>query len=84
MLPVQVSASSDQCRVSADPGMKGWIGVARNYASVETGATMKAFSVGVVVESNHPDVRGGRRHNRQHRLGRVRDRRSGLPHISKG
>jgi len=45
--------------VSADPGMKGWIGVARNYASVETGATMKAFSVGVVVESNHPDVQEG-------------------------
>lgn len=45
--------------VSADPGMKGWIGVARNYASVETGATMKAFSVGVVVESNHSDVREG-------------------------
>jgi NADPH-dependent curcumin reductase len=45
--------------VSADPGMKGWIGVARNYASVETGATMNAFSVGVVVESNHPDVQEG-------------------------
>lgn len=45
--------------VSADPGMKGWIGVARNYASVETGATMKSFSVGVVVESNHPDVAEG-------------------------
>ena len=45
--------------VSADPGMKGWISVARNYASVETGTTMKAFSVGVVVESNHPDVREG-------------------------
>ncbi len=45
--------------VSADPGMKGWIGTARNYASVETGATMRAFSVGVVVESQHPDVREG-------------------------
>lgn len=45
--------------VSADPGMKGWIGVARNYASVETGATMNAFSVGVVVESNHPDLQEG-------------------------
>lgn len=45
--------------VSADPGMKGWNGVARNYASVETGATMNAFSVGVVVESNHPDLQEG-------------------------
>lgn len=45
--------------VSADPGMKGWISTARNYASVETGATMNAFSVGVVVESNHPDVAEG-------------------------
>ncbi|MBS28818.1 MAG: NADP-dependent oxidoreductase [Alphaproteobacteria bacterium] len=45
--------------VSADPGMKGWISVARNYASVETGTTMHAFSVGVAVESNHPDVQEG-------------------------
>ncbi|MBO6784746.1 MAG: NADP-dependent oxidoreductase, partial [Alphaproteobacteria bacterium] len=45
--------------VSADPGMKGWISTARNYASVETGATMNSFSVGVVVESNHPDVAEG-------------------------
>lgn len=45
--------------VSADPGMKGWISTARNYASVETGATMNAFSVGVVVESNHPGVAEG-------------------------
>ena len=45
--------------VSADPGMKGWIGTARNYASVETGATMRSFSVGVVVQSNHPDVTEG-------------------------
>jgi NADPH-dependent curcumin reductase CurA len=45
--------------VSADPGMKGWIGIARNYASVDTGATMRAFSVGVVVESRHADVQEG-------------------------
>ena len=45
--------------VTADPGMKGWISKARNYASVETGTTMHAFSVGVVVESNHPDVSEG-------------------------
>lgn len=45
--------------VSADPGMKGWIGTARNYASVETGATMRSYGVGEVVESNHPDVAVG-------------------------
>lgn len=45
--------------VTADPGMKGWISKARNYASVETGTTMHSFSVGVVVESNHPDVDEG-------------------------
>ncbi len=45
--------------VTADPGMKGWISKARNYASVETGTTMHSFSVGVVVESNHPDVQEG-------------------------
>jgi NADPH-dependent curcumin reductase CurA len=45
--------------VTADPGMKGWISKARNYASVETGTTMHSFSVGVVVESNHPDVAEG-------------------------
>ena len=39
--------------------MKGWISKARNYASVETGTTMHSFSVGVVVESNHPDVAEG-------------------------
>lgn len=45
--------------VTADPGMKGWISKARNYASVETGTTMHSFSVGVVVESNHPDIDEG-------------------------
>ncbi|MBO22192.1 MAG: NADP-dependent oxidoreductase [Rhodospirillaceae bacterium] len=45
--------------VTADPGMKGWISMARNYASVETGTTMHSFSVGVVVESKHPNVAEG-------------------------
>ena len=45
--------------VTADPGMKGWISIARNYASVETGTTMHSFSVGVVVESNNPDIKEG-------------------------
>lgn len=45
--------------VTADPGMKGWISNAVNYASVETGATMNSFGVGVAVESNHPDIAEG-------------------------
>ena len=45
--------------VTADPGMKGWISKARNYASVETGTTMHSFSVGVVIESNNPDIAEG-------------------------
>ncbi|MEP4380522.1 MAG: NADP-dependent oxidoreductase [Alphaproteobacteria bacterium] len=45
--------------VTADPGMKGWISKARNYASVETGTTMHSFSVGVVVESNNSDIKEG-------------------------
>ncbi len=45
--------------VSADPGMKGWISTAKNYASVETGDTMDSYGVGVVVESRHPDIAVG-------------------------
>lgn len=45
--------------VTADPGMKGWISTAKNYASVETGATMNSFGVGVVVESRHSDIAEG-------------------------
>lgn len=45
--------------VSVDPAMKGWISEAKNYASVETGATMRAFGVGEVVESRHPEFRPG-------------------------
>ena len=45
--------------VTADPGMKGWIGTAKNYNSVETGGTMHSFGTGVVVESRHPEVAVG-------------------------
>ena len=45
--------------VTADPGMKGWISTARNYLSVETGATMQAIGVGEVVVSRNPDVAEG-------------------------
>lgn len=45
--------------VSADPGMKGWISVAKNYNSVELGATMQSFVVGEIVESRHPDFAEG-------------------------
>ena len=45
--------------VSADPGMKGWISTAKNYASVETGATMNSFGVGIVVESRNPAIAEG-------------------------
>ena len=45
--------------VTADPGMKGWISNARNYMSVETGATMAASGVGQVVASRNPDVAEG-------------------------
>lgn len=45
--------------VTADPGMKGWISTAVNYASVETGATMNSFGVGVVVQSRNPDFAEG-------------------------
>lgn len=45
--------------VTADPGMKGWISTAKNYNSVETGATMQSFGTGVVVESRHRDFAPG-------------------------
>ena len=45
--------------VTADPGMKGWISTAVNYASVETGDTMNSFGVGVVVESHNPGIAEG-------------------------
>ncbi len=45
--------------VTADPGMKGWISTAVNYASVETGETMNSFGVGVVVETRNLDIAEG-------------------------
>lgn len=45
--------------VSVDPAMKGWISEAKNYASVETGSTMRAFGVGEVIESRNPDLKPG-------------------------
>lgn len=45
--------------VTIDPAMKGWISTAKNYASVETGATMRSFGVGEAVASRHPQIRAG-------------------------
>ncbi|HMB48974.1 MAG TPA: NADP-dependent oxidoreductase, partial [Afifellaceae bacterium] len=45
--------------VSVDPAMKGWISEAKNYASVETGTTMRAFGVGEVVRSRKPGFQDG-------------------------
>ena len=45
--------------ISADPGMKGWISKAKNYASVETGSTMSSFGVGVVIKSQNSNVNEG-------------------------
>jgi len=45
--------------VSVDPAMKGWISEAKNYASVETGSTMRAFGVGEVIESRLPGLQPG-------------------------
>lgn len=45
--------------VTADPGMKGWISMAKNYASVEIGETMSGFGVGIVVKSRNPDIAEG-------------------------
>ena len=42
--------------VTADPGMKGWISTAENYASVKTGSTMNSFGVGVVINSKNSDI----------------------------
>jgi NADPH-dependent curcumin reductase CurA len=45
--------------VSVDPAMKGWISQAKNYASVDTGSTMRAFGVGEVIKSRHPGLQPG-------------------------
>ena len=57
--PAQGEVLVHNVYVSADPGMKGWISTARNYASVETGATMNVFGVGEVVATHNPDVSVG-------------------------
>lgn len=45
---------------SVDPAMRGWVNDAPNYLPpVEIGAAMRAFSVGEVVESRHPDYAVG-------------------------
>lgn len=45
--------------VSVDPAMKGWISVAKNYASVEIGETMRAFGVGDVIKSRIEGIETG-------------------------
>ena len=46
--------------LSVDPAMRGWVNAAANYAKpVGIGETMRSFSVGEVVESQHPDFRAG-------------------------
>ncbi|MGD9536407.1 MAG: NADP-dependent oxidoreductase [Alphaproteobacteria bacterium] len=46
--------------VSVDPAQKGWISAVQNYSSpVPIGAVMRAFGVGEVVESRHPDYAAG-------------------------
>jgi NADPH-dependent curcumin reductase CurA len=45
---------------SVDPAMRGWVNDAPNYLPpVEIGAVMRAFAVGEVVESRHPDYAAG-------------------------
>ena len=46
--------------LSADPAMRGWIADKSNYwPRIEVGDTMRAFSVGTVMESLHADYRVG-------------------------
>ena len=46
--------------LSADPAMRGWIADQSNYwPRIEVGDTMRAFSVGTVMESLHADYRVG-------------------------
>jgi NADPH-dependent curcumin reductase len=48
--------------LSADPAMRGWIADKSNYwPRIEVGDTMRAFSVGEVVESKNPDYAVGDR-----------------------
>jgi NADPH-dependent curcumin reductase CurA len=46
--------------LSVDPAIKGWIGSVRNYSEpVALGAVMRAFTVGEVTRSRHPDYEAG-------------------------
>ena len=46
--------------LSVDPAMRGWIAEAANYSKpVPLGAPMRSFTLGEVVESNHPDYAPG-------------------------
>jgi NADPH-dependent curcumin reductase CurA len=48
--------------LSADPAMRGWIADKTNYwPRIEVGDTMRAFSVGEVIESKNPDYTVGER-----------------------
>lgn len=48
--------------LSADPAMRGWIADKSNYwPRIEVGDTMRAFSVGEVLESENPDYAVGDR-----------------------
>lgn len=46
--------------LSAEPAMRGWVSAAINYLeAVPLGAVMRAFAVGRIEESRHPDFRVG-------------------------
>jgi NADPH-dependent curcumin reductase CurA len=46
--------------LSAEPAMRGWVRAAANYLdAVPLGAVMRAFTVGRVEESRHPEFRAG-------------------------
>ncbi|MDO5629094.1 MAG: NADP-dependent oxidoreductase [Mobilicoccus sp.] len=46
--------------ISIDPAMRGWLNDVRSYLPpVEIGAVMRAFGIGEVVESRHPDYAVG-------------------------
>jgi NADPH-dependent curcumin reductase CurA len=46
--------------VSLDPAMRGWVSDARSYVPpVAVGEVMRAYAVGIVERSNHPDFKAG-------------------------
>ena len=48
--------------LSVEPAMRGWVNEAPNYSPpVPVGDVMRAFAVGEIVESRHPDWRTGER-----------------------